>query len=261
MTVDGTPTRTIAIESEDAAAVIAAVRSVGLGGYRNIELPGRPARRPRGSPPSATRSIDAGTNSIKFHVAERRRTAAWRTVVDRAEVTRLGEGLDRTRRDLGRRRPRAPRTPSPAWSRRPTSSAPRALVAVGTAGLRHRPQRRRRRRGDPGARPASRSRSSPARRRAASPISRSRRPRARATSPLVVFDTGGGSSQFTFGHGTRVDERFSVDVGAVRFTEQFGLDGAVATRRSTRRGRRSPPTSPARRHGRARRRSSAWAAR
>jgi exopolyphosphatase/guanosine-5'-triphosphate,3'-diphosphate pyrophosphatase len=45
---------------------------------------------------------------------------------------------------------------------------------------------------------------------------------------LVVFDTGGGSSQFTFGDGRMVDERFSVNVGAVRFTEQFGLDGVVS---------------------------------
>ena len=44
---------------------------------------------------------------------------------------------------------------------------------------------------------------------------------------LVVFDTGGGSSQFTFGHGEQVDERFSVEVGAVRYTEGFGLDRAV----------------------------------
>jgi exopolyphosphatase/guanosine-5'-triphosphate,3'-diphosphate pyrophosphatase len=44
---------------------------------------------------------------------------------------------------------------------------------------------------------------------------------------LVVFDTGGGSSQFTFGHGLRVDEQFSVGVGAVRFTERFGLADAV----------------------------------
>jgi exopolyphosphatase/guanosine-5'-triphosphate,3'-diphosphate pyrophosphatase len=45
--------------------------------------------------------------------------------------------------------------------------------------------------------------------------------------PIVVFDTGGGSSQFTFGHGMVVDERFSLNVGAVRFTEQFGLAHAV----------------------------------
>jgi exopolyphosphatase/guanosine-5'-triphosphate,3'-diphosphate pyrophosphatase len=44
----------------------------------------------------------------------------------------------------------------------------------------------------------------------------------------VVFDTGGGSSQFTFGRGTEVDERFSVDVGAVRYTERFGLGSAIS---------------------------------
>jgi exopolyphosphatase / guanosine-5'-triphosphate,3'-diphosphate pyrophosphatase len=43
-----------------------------------------------------------------------------------------------------------------------------------------------------------------------------------------VFDTGGGSSQFSFGERDRVDERFSVEVGAVRYTEQFGLDGVVS---------------------------------
>ena len=41
---------------------------------------------------------------------------------------------------------------------------------------------------------------------------------------LVAFDTGGGSSQFTFGHDTAVDERFSVEVGAVKYTERFHLD-------------------------------------
>jgi exopolyphosphatase/guanosine-5'-triphosphate,3'-diphosphate pyrophosphatase len=45
---------------------------------------------------------------------------------------------------------------------------------------------------------------------------------------IVAFDTGGGSSQFTFGHGPNVDERFSADVGAVRFTERFGLANAVS---------------------------------
>jgi exopolyphosphatase/guanosine-5'-triphosphate,3'-diphosphate pyrophosphatase len=45
----------------------------------------------------------------------------------------------------------------------------------------------------------------------------------------VVFDTGGGSSQFTFGDGDHVSERFSVEVGAVRFTEQYHLDGEVST--------------------------------
>jgi exopolyphosphatase/guanosine-5'-triphosphate,3'-diphosphate pyrophosphatase len=45
---------------------------------------------------------------------------------------------------------------------------------------------------------------------------------------LVVFDSGGGSTQFTFGRRDRVDEQFSVDVGAVRVTEQFGLAEPVS---------------------------------
>jgi exopolyphosphatase / guanosine-5'-triphosphate,3'-diphosphate pyrophosphatase len=45
---------------------------------------------------------------------------------------------------------------------------------------------------------------------------------------LAVFETGGGSSQFTFGRGERVEERFSLDVGAARFTEKYGLDGVVS---------------------------------
>jgi exopolyphosphatase/guanosine-5'-triphosphate,3'-diphosphate pyrophosphatase len=46
---------------------------------------------------------------------------------------------------------------------------------------------------------------------------------------MVVFDTGGGSTQFTFGRGSEVQERFSLDIGAVRYTEQFRLDGIVTT--------------------------------
>jgi exopolyphosphatase/guanosine-5'-triphosphate,3'-diphosphate pyrophosphatase len=45
---------------------------------------------------------------------------------------------------------------------------------------------------------------------------------------LVVFDTGGGSSQFTFGHDGKVEEQFSVNVGAARLTERYGLDRAVS---------------------------------
>jgi exopolyphosphatase/guanosine-5'-triphosphate,3'-diphosphate pyrophosphatase len=49
----------------------------------------------------------------------------------------------------------------------------------------------------------------------------------RVDGSLIVFETGGGSTQFTFGQGERVEEQFSVPVGAVRITEQFGLDGVV----------------------------------
>src|SRR4029453_16872620 len=53
---------------------------------------------PRGLAALATRAsryavIDVGTNSVKFHVGERDPDGSWRTIVDRAELTRLGEGL------------------------------------------------------------------------------------------------------------------------------------------------------------------------
>ena len=83
-----------------------------------------------------------------------------------------------------------------------------------------------------------------------------------AAGTRLVFDSGGGSSQFTFGHGDGVDERFSVDVGAVRMTERYGLDGVVAPERAGRRARRrSPATSGACATARRRRPSPAWAAR
>jgi exopolyphosphatase/guanosine-5'-triphosphate,3'-diphosphate pyrophosphatase len=52
---------------------------------------------------------------------------------------------------------------------------------------------------------------------------------AAARGELVVFDSGGGSTQFTFGRDDQVDERFSLDVGAVRIAERFRLETAVSS--------------------------------
>src|SRR5262247_3672875 len=38
--------------------------------------------------------IDVGTNSVKFHIGEKHADGTWTKIVDRADVTRLGEGLD-----------------------------------------------------------------------------------------------------------------------------------------------------------------------
>ena len=40
--------------------------------------------------------IDVGTNSVKFDVGEREEDGSWRTIVDRSEITRLGEGREQT---------------------------------------------------------------------------------------------------------------------------------------------------------------------
>ena len=44
---------------------------------------------------------------------------------------------------------------------------------------------------------------------------------------LVIFDTGGGSTEFIFGQGKELDKRFSVNLGAIRITEEYFSDDPV----------------------------------
>ena len=44
---------------------------------------------------------------------------------------------------------------------------------------------------------------------------------------LVIFDTGGGSTEFIFGQGTELKNRFSVNLGSNRITEMFFTDDPV----------------------------------
>ena len=44
---------------------------------------------------------------------------------------------------------------------------------------------------------------------------------------LVIFDTGGGSTEFIFGQGTTLKNRFSVNLGALIITENFFNDDPV----------------------------------
>ena len=221
---DGKATRTIAIEAEDAAAVVSAVTSVGLAGYLNTNyVSGLQALLD--DAPERYAVLDVGTNSVKFHVGERGAGGTWRTIVDRADLTRLGEGLDQK----GEITPEATERTASAiadMADEAKRNGVRAIVAVGTAGLRI----------------ARNSAAVLETIRARTGISIQVIPgdeegrlaylaaKAELHMPedsLVVFDTGGGSTQFTFGQGARVVERFSVDVGAARYTERFGLTGAV----------------------------------
>ncbi|SKB04714.1 Ppx/GppA phosphatase family protein [Aeromicrobium choanae] len=218
-------TRTIAIESEDPAMVMAALRELGLPPMPNVSFPrGLKSLLRLGTERYGV--IDVGTNSVKFHLGERDADGRWRTVADRARVTRLGEGLHETDR----------LSPDPmgrtveaivAMADEAAQAGAAETVAVGTAGMRIASNSEdliaavRNRcgltievvSGDEEARLAyvgTRAGIGP------------------APGSLVVFETGGGSSQFTFGHGDQVDERFSVDVGAVRYTEAHGLAAAVS---------------------------------
>jgi exopolyphosphatase/guanosine-5'-triphosphate,3'-diphosphate pyrophosphatase len=222
---NGKPTRTIAVESEDAAAVIRAVRELGLGGYTNTSyLHGLAALID--DQPERYAVIDAGTNSIKFHIAERDAGGRWRSLVDRAEVTRLGEGLvpQGAIVDAALQRTLAAVAGMADEARR---HSVRAIAAVGTAGLRMASN------GAEviaaiGARTGITIEVISGEEEGRLAFVAAQSGLGLKTGSLVVFDTGGGSSQFSFGHDARVDERFSVNVGAVRYTERHRLDRAVA---------------------------------
>src|SRR5262245_38315660 len=165
--------------------------------------------------------IDVGTNSVKFHIGEKNQDGAWRTVADRAEVTRLGERLAETG-EIGRDAMERTATAIAGMAAEAQRQGVSQIAAVGTMGLRT-------------------ARNSDA---FLAEVERRTEVRIEVISgeeegrlaylavktglglgdgSLVVFDTGGGSTQFTFGHGSVVDERFSLNVGAVRYTERFGL--------------------------------------
>jgi exopolyphosphatase/guanosine-5'-triphosphate,3'-diphosphate pyrophosphatase len=226
---EGHATRTVALESEDPAQVVSALRELGLDHLENVSYP-RGLRRLLGWPARPGRAerhavVDVGTNSVKFHIGEKRPDGTWRTLVDRAEVTQLGEGLgasggsftpdalERTASAIAAMADEAERAGAP-------------VVAVGTMGV-----RTARNRDEFVAAVEERCGVR------VEPISGEEEARLAyiavrsglglGTGSLVIFDTGGGSSQFTIGRGAGVTERFSVNVGAVRFTETYGLAGRV----------------------------------
>lgn len=223
---EGKATLSIAIESEDAAAVVAAVASIGLGSCINIDYP-HGLRALLAAKPERYAVIDVGTNSVKFHIAERITDGGMRALIDRAELTRLGEGLA----ESGEIGPAAMERTVAAISDMVDAAKQnevRAIAAVGTAGLRI----------------ARNSAAVVALIRARTGVSIeviSGEEESRlaylavkegldiAANSLVVFETGGGSSQFTLEQDSQVVERFSVDVGAARYTERFGLDHAVSS--------------------------------
>ena len=169
--------------------------------------------------------IDVGTNSVKFHMGERREDVSWVTIVDRAEVTRLGEGIAET----GDIAPAAIARTVEAiagMADEARSNRAAALVAVGTMGMRSA-----RNSADFITRVQERCGVTieviPGEDEARLAYLAAKAGLGLADQHVIVFDTGGGSTQFTFGHGAEVDEQFSLDIGAVRLTAELGLGGPI----------------------------------
>lgn len=173
--------------------------------------------------------IDIGTNSIKFHIGERKDDGTWGVVLDRADLTRLGETLQAT----GEIGPEAMERNVAAIAGMVAEAAKEgagAVAAVGTMALRTARNskqfidRVRERCGlaievIPG---EEESRLSYLAVKSGVGLS---------DGSMVIFDTGGGSTEFVFGKGTAVLDRFSLNVGALRFTESYGLGDVVTPER------------------------------
>lgn len=217
-------TRTLAVENEDPAVVRATVEGLGLWSRPNVSFP-RGLALLVGFGPRRGAVVDVGTNSVKFLLAERAADGAWRHVVDRSEVTRLGEGLATS----GGLAPEAMRRTSDAIAGmvdEARKNGAEHVAAVGTAWMR--------RAENAGTFVAAVHERTGTRIAMLDGEEEARLSYLAAVAALgsldgsvVVFETGGGSTQFTFGSGERIDDRFSVDVGAVRITERFGLADAV----------------------------------
>lgn len=163
--------------------------------------------------------IDIGSNSIKFFVGELAADRTITTVLDTNDIARLGEGLDKT----GLISPEAMErnvSAVAAFRAKAEELGADQVVAVGTMALRN----------------AKNSGEFVEKVKAACGVEVQIIPgeeEARLSylailsglplqgGDLVVFDTGGGSTEFIFGHGTEVTKRFSVNLGAVRITENY----------------------------------------
>ena len=247
--------RTIAVESEDPALVIAAVRELGLGSRRNVSFPrglkslvgfgaqalrGHRRRHELGQVPHRASGARTASGS-RSSTAPRSR--AWAKASN--ETGRLGaKPIERTVAAIA------------GMAEEATREGVEAIAAVGTAGLRIAPTA-----------PTS---STPCATHAGVEVEvipgeeEARLAYLAAKSglglgdgSLVVFDTGGGSSQFTFGHGDRVDERFSVNVGrrrgsrsATASTGRVGRPAGSGARRDRRRPRATRRPARARHAGR-----------
>lgn len=170
--------------------------------------------------------IDIGTNSIKFFVGERNEDGTIQTILDKNDIAQLGEGL----RETGLINPEALERNAQsvaAFAKEALENGAEKIVSVGTMALRT----------------AKNSADFVARVKELCGVEVQIIPgeeEARLSylavlsglpleegGELVIFDTGGGSTEFIFGEGTTLKNRFSVNLGALIITENFFADDPV----------------------------------
>ncbi len=173
--------------------------------------------------------IDVGTNSVKFNISERRPDGTWQTLGDHAEITRLGEGLEKTGEISSEAMTRTVSAIA-AMASEARDAGVSAIAAVGTMGMRM-ARNSQQFIDSVEQRCGVRIEIIPGEEEGRLAYLAVKAGLGLAEGSLAIFDTGGGSTQFTFGHGSVVEERFSLNVGAVRFTEKYGLAGVISQER------------------------------
>ncbi len=169
--------------------------------------------------------IDIGSKSVKCFVGEKRTDGSVSTLLDANDITSLGEGLSRTGRIGADALERTAQAVS-RFSGRAEALGAERVEAVGTMALRS----------------AENSADFTARVRALCGLGVQILPgeeEARLSyrsvltgldvgnGRLVIFDTGGGSTEFIYGHGGTLEKRFSIDLGVNRITEAYFPDDPV----------------------------------
>lgn len=170
--------------------------------------------------------IDIGSNSIKFFVGEKCEDGTIKTIIDKNDIARLGEGLRETGRISDEALERNAQSVA-AFAAEAKENGADEIVSVGTMALRS----------------AANSADFVARVKELCGVEVQVIPgeeEARLSylailsgmpvpdGDLIIFDTGGGSTEFIFGKGTELVNRFSVNLGAIRITEKFFGEDPVA---------------------------------
>ena len=164
--------------------------------------------------------IDIGSKSIKFFVGEKQEDGTIKTLLDTNDIAALGEGLSKTGRISDEALERNAQSVK-NFAEKAKELEAEKIVAVGTMALRS----------------AENSADFVARVKELcgvelkvlsgeeeaqySYVAVMSGIEGAADADLVTMDTGGGSTEFVFGTAGKIVRKFSLNVGAVRFTEQY----------------------------------------
>jgi exopolyphosphatase / guanosine-5'-triphosphate,3'-diphosphate pyrophosphatase len=164
-------------------------------------------------------TIDVGSNSILLYIVEKDNSGKWKAVVDIAELSRLGEGLSSTG-VLGQ--PAMDRSVEVLknFSQIVKENNVSGTAVVGTMALRTAKNAQDfidRVKSECGIKITVIPGEEEARLSYLAVVSGL----GLSEGKTAIFDVGGGSTEFIFGQGDKIINRFSVNIGAIRFTENF----------------------------------------